>query len=634
MVATVGQPTGSSKLCLSCHDGTIAIGALLNLPGPLLAGTLNVTGPGITPQGTIAPTSAAYMGTDLRDDHPISFDYSMSYPSNSEIKSASAFPPEVKLDSTNKVQCTSCHDPHGTNYPKFMVTSVENGTLCAACHDKRYWNTMPSVHRDSTAAWTGTPGIDVNPWHIDMGNPGYTDDTPAMQSCLACHRSHGGAPAMELLKGINPLTGQVTDEEWTCLNCHNGKLASKDLDPEFGYLSKHDIKGTYGKHKPSRVLPGDPVRESQTDLGFNNPSARHAECADCHNPHGSRSGNHAIGGANGNIIGNNMLGGWGVKPTLPWPAADTAVQNYTVVDFITTNPGGDNLEGYLCIKCHSYYAYGFTPPAVPSGNADGTLVYESDPTADFNINNMSFHPVFGSGKNRPPVTANPNWPANSLGLSNTFWYVDFPGIGVRTGFYNVTHTDTVTCSDCHASSVPSDPQGPHGSNEKWILRTNKTGIGSPKNFCYNCHRRQVYGDEGYVGPNANFSRVSHPVDGLGVSSPFYTVGANTGNNANKFGNLCLTCHAGSHDATNNVIKGAHGSNAAAGTLAGSDPLGFRMMNGACVKSYARPSTTTQTSMQFRVVNTITDKVCFNNFTNFTNGNFANYNCNTIADCSN
>jgi len=30
MYAAVGQPTGASKLCLSCHDGTIALGALVS----------------------------------------------------------------------------------------------------------------------------------------------------------------------------------------------------------------------------------------------------------------------------------------------------------------------------------------------------------------------------------------------------------------------------------------------------------------------------------------------------------------------------------------------------------------------------------------------------------------------------
>lgn len=620
----LGQPTGSSKLCLSCHDGTIAIGSLLNLPGAQMTGSFTVTGTGIT-AGKISSTSTAYIGTDLRDDHPISFDYSLSYPSNSEIKAASSMPPEVKLDSSSRVQCTSCHDPHGTQYPKFLVTSLDNGTLCTSCHDKRYWTTMPSIHSTSTATWNGTG---QNPWKNDLGSAGYTDDNPALQSCLACHTSHGSASGKYLLRGTNPSTGAVVDEEWTCLNCHNGNVAAKDMNSIFNYSYKHDVKGTYSAHVASRGSAGEPARESATNLGTN----RHAECSDCHNGHATKTGNHTIGGTNGNVIAPNLLGSWGVMPS-PWATAGSPAITYQVVDFTTTLPGNNNLEGYLCIKCHSYYAYGAIPPNVPSGNADGTLVLESDPTADFNTNNKSFHPVFAQGKNTPPTLANPNWPVNALGLTNTFRYLDFPGIGPRTGWYNMTHDSKTTCSDCHASRIASDPQGTHGSSNKWILRDNETGVGSVRTFCYNCHRRDVYGDEGYVGPNANYSRVSHPVDGLGASSPFYTSGVSTGNNSNKFGILCLSCHGGSHDATANVMKGVHGSDAAAGTLAGSDPLGYRMMNGACVESHARATTLNGVQMQFRVVNTSTDKVCSYNFNNFT-GNTANYNCNTVSNCSN
>lgn len=621
---TLGQPTGASKLCLACHDGTVAIGSLLNAPGKTQEATLSVTGPEIV-GGFIAGTSTSYIGTDLRDDHPISFSYGLSYPSNPEIKDSNTFPPEVKLDSTGNIQCTSCHDPHGTAFPKFMVATLENGGLCSACHDKRYWTSLPSVHSTSTATWNGAG---VNPWTEDMGLAGFTDDTPALQSCLACHRSHGGAAGKELLKGTDPGSGLVTDEEWTCLNCHNGNVTAKNVEPAFSYLYRHDVMGTSGLHQPARGLPGDPVRETAANLGAN----RHAECTDCHNGHGSTAGNHTIGGTNGNIIGPNGLGGWGVKPN-PWGAAGSAAATYTEADFLNNIPGGDNLEGYMCIKCHSYYAYGMTPPSVPSGNADGSLVYQSDPTADFNINNMSVHPVFGGGKNTPPVTANPNWPINSLGLTNTFRYVDFPGIGTRDGFYNVQHDSTITCSDCHGSDTSSDPRGVHGSNNKWILQNNETGAGSIRTFCYNCHRRDVYGDEGYIGPNANYSRVSHPVDGLGLSSPFYTSGVGTGNDSNKFGILCLSCHGGSHDAVNNVIKGSHGSNASAGTLPGSDPLGYRMMNGACVESHARATTLSGVQMNFRTVVPATDTVCNNNFTNFT-GNVANYECNTVASCAN
>ncbi|MBI1912215.1 MAG: hypothetical protein HYS21_09450 [Deltaproteobacteria bacterium] len=621
---TLGQPTGSSKLCLSCHDGTIALGSLLNQPGKTLAGTFSVTGTGVT-AGKLTSASTSYIGTDLKDDHPISFEYSLAYPSNPEIKSDTLLPPNVKVDSSGRIQCTSCHDPHGTAYPKFMVSSLESGVLCLNCHEKRFWETNPSIHKTSTATWNGNG---VNPWHEDMGSAGFSDDTPQMQSCLACHRSHNGTAGKSLLKGINPATSQTVDEEWTCLNCHNGNVTSKDVEPQFSYLYKHNIKGTYGSHIASRQSPGEPARESAANLGNN----RHAECADCHNSHATKSGNHTIGGVNGNIIAPNVLGSWGVKPSA-WPSAGNQALTYTVTDFNSLTPGSDNLEGYLCIKCHSYYSYGVTNPSVPSGNADGSLVLQSDPTADFNVNNMSYHPVFAQGKNQPFVSANPNWPANNLGLTNTFRYVDFPGVGQRTGFFNVTHDSTSTCTDCHSSSVTADPKGAHGSDQKWILNKNQTGSGSLVNFCYNCHRRDVYGDEGYVGPNANFSRVPHPVDGLGTSSPFYTAGSNTGNNSNKFGILCLSCHGGSYDSINNVMKGVHGSNAAAGALAGSDPLGYRLMNGACVESHKRATTSTGVEMNFRSVTPATDKVCNYNFTNFI-GVTATYNCNTVSTCAN
>jgi hypothetical protein len=46
------------------------------------------------------------------------------------------------------------------------------------------------------------------------------------------------------------------------------------------------------------------------------------------------------------------------------------------------------------------------------------------------------------------------------------------------------------------------------------------------------------------------------------------------------------------------------------------------------------TTTTGAQIYFRTVNTLTDKVCKNNFTNILNGVTATYNCNTVADCSN
>jgi hypothetical protein len=72
------QPGGSSKLCLSCHDGTLALGnvnVLNGQTGQTIA--MSNTGPG----GTMPPGAGAtsgftrVLGVDLRNDHPISVTY-------------------------------------------------------------------------------------------------------------------------------------------------------------------------------------------------------------------------------------------------------------------------------------------------------------------------------------------------------------------------------------------------------------------------------------------------------------------------------------------------------------------------------------------------------------------------------
>jgi hypothetical protein len=57
--ATVSQPTGRSLLCLSCHDGTVARDSF----------------GGNTGTRFISPGSTSHIGTDLRDDHPVSFTF-------------------------------------------------------------------------------------------------------------------------------------------------------------------------------------------------------------------------------------------------------------------------------------------------------------------------------------------------------------------------------------------------------------------------------------------------------------------------------------------------------------------------------------------------------------------------------
>src|SRR5271169_1068787 len=86
-------PTGATRLCLSCHDGTIALGEVLE-PSQMIA---------MTVAGGMPPSSSSYFGTSLANHHPVSFSYYTSLP-NPELYPA---PPGGLLFYGNGVmECT------------------------------------------------------------------------------------------------------------------------------------------------------------------------------------------------------------------------------------------------------------------------------------------------------------------------------------------------------------------------------------------------------------------------------------------------------------------------------------------------------------------------------------------------
>jgi len=136
--ASPGQPTGASKLCLSCHDGLLALGDVMSREQPIQMQS------GVT---TIPPTSPGYVGEDLSGSHPVSFIFndSLASANNAQGDSPLHFPstitdPDVRLDASSMVQCTSCHDPHNNDsyvpdlVPPFWPKSTYEG-VCLVCHD-------------------------------------------------------------------------------------------------------------------------------------------------------------------------------------------------------------------------------------------------------------------------------------------------------------------------------------------------------------------------------------------------------------------------------------------------------------------------------------------------------------------
>ena len=266
--ALVGQPTGASKLCLSCHDGTVALGMVgsRRAPIPMLSGASTIS------------SGRSYIGTDLSAHHPVSFNYNSSLATaQGELRDPSTLVHDVRLDRSGQLQCTSCHDPHNNQYGSFLVMNNTASALCVQCHTPNQWTT--SVHATSTAPWNGNG---QNPW------PHTSGVTVAANGCENCHRPHAAENSKRLLN--------FTPEEENCLVCHSGTVAAKDIAAELNKVSVHPVLQTSGIHDAAE----DPLN-----------APRHATCVDCHNPHAAKvsaSPALAVSGSLAGVRGVNASG--------------------------------------------------------------------------------------------------------------------------------------------------------------------------------------------------------------------------------------------------------------------------------------------------------------------------------------
>lgn len=127
--ATQTQPGATSKLCLSCHDGTVAIDSFAN-SGVLQVGT-----------HMMSSTNMVGGGNSLTSDHPIAFTFDAALvsaagglvtPQSTNYVDAAHLVPLYN----GKVECASCHAVHDNTYGKFLRTSNSGSALCLKCHAK------------------------------------------------------------------------------------------------------------------------------------------------------------------------------------------------------------------------------------------------------------------------------------------------------------------------------------------------------------------------------------------------------------------------------------------------------------------------------------------------------------------
>jgi hypothetical protein len=195
------MPGAASLTCLSCHDGQVGVDSIINMPGPGKYNKDQETnfdktwlqnqwpdnprGPGPSASGhytltecmtchaTGAPGGGLLatdfdsflIGTDLKNDHPVGVTFPTTNPDFNQpaaTKGTSKYfdnntngkmePAEVRTYNS-KVECASCHDPHGVpvgttpgiqgertstvSFNKtFLRVQNDNSALCMTCHIK------------------------------------------------------------------------------------------------------------------------------------------------------------------------------------------------------------------------------------------------------------------------------------------------------------------------------------------------------------------------------------------------------------------------------------------------------------------------------------------------------------------
>jgi predicted CXXCH cytochrome family protein len=315
IAASPGQPQGASRLCLSCHDGTIALGSYgypaLDRPGGFVRETFG--GNRLSDYSVQPGKKTAVIGKDLSDDHPISMEYGLK-----PLEFVDPDPLLTRLLSLRNgklyVECTACHSPHDNEYGNFLVkdTSVQKDAICTMCHNKYGWG--QSAHKTDTAL--------------------------AATGCVSCHTPHGANQGLDLLvfSSDTPAPG-IAPVDTNCVTstCHTGQNGKTDMSARFNPAGRYVHPLTWDNptntHLDVETLPL-PVGPGP---GNPNSSSKHVHCMDCHNPHRANSTNSPLALANAPAVNGALQGIRGVD------------ENAMVIDNGTGAPN----EYQICFKCHS-----------------------------------------------------------------------------------------------------------------------------------------------------------------------------------------------------------------------------------------------------------------------------------------
>jgi nitrate/TMAO reductase-like tetraheme cytochrome c subunit len=409
----------TSSLCLSCHDGTVAVGQ------SAVYGKVPTTG-SMKPQDVL--------GTNLSGSHPFSLVLPIK---DSPDLVASLATQGVTADTTGavklvsgNVECTSCHNPHVQAVDpiaqNFLVRDSINGQMCLACHDP---NRAVNGEVNPLSGWQASIHAMASNQVAPSANVGaYV--TVSENSCGSCHMEHNAGGPARLFRPATPAAPGVDAATQDCITCHNGvgniSPAAPNVYAEFA--------------KFSHLLPAGNNQHDGGEASVPN-NNRHATCVDCHNPHAA-----------------SPLTLFSLPPAVRPP--QTGVIGVSAADGVTVlTPALNQFEN--CLRCHGtsvgqqvLMKYGYLPTR---------LVFAGDPLnliPQFSQSATSSHPVI---HDRSSPLPQPSLLVNMLNLNGT------PSsrlVGTR-----------IFCTDCHNSDDNREfggtgPNGPHGSINSHILERN------------------------------------------------------------------------------------------------------------------------------------------------------------------
>lgn len=314
--------------------------------------------------------------------------------------------------------CESCHDPHGSDFSRLVAWSSSNST-----------------------SWAGTTAVAAT----RAGN------TTATMSNV----DSGTA---------NSFGRQVSREEALCLQCHGsgatltiGGVSVPTRKAPGASNVATAIMATYG-HPTTSVVGAHSDQETSAGLGVAN---RHAECVDCHDPHGASHGaTSAIHASDVSTAGPALYGAIGIAVNYSITATNWSTPTVSWYSAQVLDGGATDFEAHLCFKCHSSYVSLPTTKSAPSRMTTPTNLAQ-----EFNPYNFSVHNVVGQsnpgGSTKTTFTVKPT----NGNTTTVTWALPTQANWLRGG---LSPSSKLTCTGCHSNTL-ANAKGPHGATTTFAI---------------------------------------------------------------------------------------------------------------------------------------------------------------------